>query len=82
MLIDEIRIVTTNKISVSYSPNEFPYYKLIPNITETGKKYCLFFYVDKNNYLILATGIPRYKAIQNLKRLLETAHYQIYEVHY
>jgi hypothetical protein len=82
MLINEIRVVETNKITVSYSPNEFPYYKLIPTITETGKKYCLFFYIDNNNYLILATGIPRYKAIQNLKRLLETAHYQVYEVHY
>ena len=82
MLIDELMTVETDKISVSYSPNEFPYYKLIPTVTETGKKYCLFFYVNKNNYLILATGIPRHKAIQNLKRLLETAKYQVYEVRY
>lgn len=82
MLINEIRTVETDKISSSYSPKKFPCYKLIPTITDTGKKYCLFFYVDNNNYLILATGIPRHKAIQNLKRLLETAKYQVYEVRY
>lgn len=82
MLIDDIETVETIKISASFSPDKFPHYRLLPINTEAGKKYCLFFYVSMNSYLMIQTGIQHYKAIQQLKRLLQTAPYDVYEVDY
>lgn len=82
MLINDIKTIETEKISVSYTPEEFPHFRLLPSPTEAGKKYCLFLYVDKNNYLILETGVQRYKAIQRLKRFMDTSNYRVFEIIY
>lgn len=83
MLIDHhAEIVQTIKISSSFKPNSYPHYFLLPIPTETGNKYCLFFYVSLSKYLILADGIQRYMAIKHLKRWLQTAPFEVFEVFY
>lgn len=84
MLIDKTNRVETRKVSPSFAPTPegFPHYRLIPSATETGKKYCLFFYVTASRYLILDNGVQRYQAIRHLQRLLETAPYTVFEIRY
>ncbi|WP_066568797.1 hypothetical protein [Snodgrassella sp. CFCC 13594] len=82
MITDTHKTVETHKVGPSWLPtiNDFPHYRLVPSSTETGKKYCLFFYVSHEGYLILDNGVQRYQAIRHLQRLLETACFPIYEI--
>ena len=82
MIIDTQKTVETQKVGASFPPTiaVFPHYRLTPQNTGTGKKYCLFFCVSPECYLILDNGIQRYQAIRHLQRLLETACFPIYEI--
>lgn len=85
MLIDRrVEVVETHKVSSSFEPKpeSYPHYWLQPIATETGKKYCLFFYISPASYLILANGLSRPLAIRSLKRWRQTALFDVFEVFY
>ncbi|OSI07439.1 Uncharacterised protein [Neisseria animaloris] len=84
MLSDATPIVGTIKIPPGFTPpeNNYPHYRLLPVQTETGRFYCLFFYVSPRIFLILEPKIKRHLAIGKLAEFLKTATYTVYETVY
>ena len=84
MLIESTPSIHPIGVSPSFTPPEenFPHYRLLPIHTETGKYYCLFFYISAKDFLILDPKIKRHLAIKKLAEFLKTATYTVYETKY
>ncbi|SAY51443.1 lipopolysaccharide heptosyltransferase [Neisseria weaveri] len=84
MLSEATPVIRTIKVPPGFTPpeNNYPHYRLLPVQTETGRFYCLFFYITSNDFLILEPKIKRHLAIGKLAEFLKTATYTVYETVY
>lgn len=85
MLIEanpSVRPITVNP-SFIFPEDSYPHYRLYQNIaqmqTETGNDYCLFFYLNAKDFLVLEPKIPRHLAMKKLAGHLKTATFTVYE---
>ncbi|KPN72669.1 hypothetical protein [Neisseria sp. 83E34] len=81
MLIEanpSVRPITVNS-SFTFTEDSYPHYRLLPVQTETGNDYCLFFYINPKDFLVLEPKIQRNLAIKKLAGYLKTATFAVYE---
>lgn len=81
MLIEanpSVRPITVNP-SFIFPEDSYPHYRLLRMQTETGNDYCLFFYLNAKDFLVLEPKIPRHLAMKKLAGHLKTAAFAVYE---
>lgn len=80
MLTDHTVTVRTVKLPADIMPDSgrYPHYRLVP-LTGTDNRYCLFFHISTEHYLILEASAPRRRMQERLGRMLEHAPYEIFE---
>lgn len=82
MITEEKAAVVTLKVNPSFDPSEdkFPHYRLVPLEANRQGYYCLIFFVNYGNFIMLEPRIKRYLAMKKLSCWLETADYVVYEL--
>jgi len=81
MLKEAKPIVRPVRVNPSFiaPDNSYPHYRLIPIETQTGRYYCLFFYVSAKEFLILEPKAKRHLAVARLSEYLQNAAFVVYE---
>lgn len=74
-------IVTTVKVNPSFIPKneDYPHFRLIPIVTDTGKYHCLYLFLDPQNHMILEARAKRHAVIKWLELLTEHAPLTVFE---
>lgn len=74
-------IVTTVKVNPSFIPKneDYPHFRLIPIVNDTGKYHCLYLFLDPQNHMILEARAKRHAVIKRLELLTEHAPLTVFE---
>lgn len=80
MLTDHTVTARTLKLPADIMPDSglYPHYRLVP-LAGAENRYCLFFHITPEHYLILEASAPRSRMLERLGRMLEHAPYEIFE---